>query len=98
MSLREVTPVDQSVDVGDADIVAARNPYDGSNVRGNDEEISRAVEETSHLTFRIRGGTVGFEDEEEFTTSTMSVFRPKEVTMWGAPLVICFPLCSGKNN
>lgn len=98
VSLREVTPVDQSVDVGDADIVAARNPYDGSSVRGNDEEIVEAVEETSHLTFRIRGGTVGFEDEEEFITSTMSVFRPKEVTMWGAPLVICFPLCSAKNN
>lgn len=98
VSLREITPVDQSIDLGDADIVAARSPYDGSHVRGNDEETAEAVEETSHLTFRIRGGTIGFEDEEGFTTSTMSVFRPKEVTMWGAPLVICFPLCSARNN
>lgn len=88
-----VYPLDQSTDQGDADIIGGRNPFTPRDVSVSDEEIEAALDRTSELTFRVRGGTVGFENEEAYYTSGMSIYRPEEITMWGSPVIICQPVC-----
>lgn len=58
-----------------------------------DEEIRAAVDWITGLTFRVRGGTIGFENEEAYRTSNMSLYRPEEIIMWEWLVVICQPTC-----
>lgn len=96
-AIQEVYPLDQSSDKGDADIIGGKNPFQARDVEVDDSEIREAVDKTSHLTFRVRGGTVGFDKEEEYRIDGMSVFKPEEVRLWGHPLTICRPICSPIN-
>jgi len=89
----EVYPLDQSADRGDADIIGGRNPFTSEDLSVADEDIAAAIDRTSGLTFRVNGGTIGFENEEAYKTSGMSVYRPEEITMWGWPVAICQPTC-----
>lgn len=90
--LEEVYPLDQA-GTGDADIIAARNPFGAGDVDADDDRITEAVDRTQFLTYRVRGGTIGFDKEAEFRVTGMSVFLPDGITMWGHPLVVCRPYC-----
>jgi hypothetical protein len=91
--LREVYPLDQEA-TGDADIIAARNPFSDASLRTEAESIEEAVENTQHLTFRVRGGTIGFENEARYTVNSMTVHKPEALSFWGFPVPICSPSCT----
>lgn len=90
--LEEVYPLDQA-GTSDADIIAARNPFCAGDVDADDDRIKDAVDRTQFLTYRVQGGTIGFDKEAEFPVTGMSAFLPDSITMWGHPLVICRPSC-----
>jgi hypothetical protein len=95
--LQEVYPLDQET-TGDADIIAARNPFADSGMRTEAEDIDEAIANTQQLTFRINGGTIGFEKEARFTTKSMSVYSPEEFSFWGFPISFCTPMCSAHRS
>lgn len=91
--LREVYPLDQE-QTGDADIIAAQNPFTPHDVELGDEDLKDAIRESQHLTYRVKGGTIGFEKEASFTTKSMSIMKPENISFRGFPLIICNPMCS----
>lgn len=91
--LEEVYPLDQE-STGDADIIAARNPFSTQTSETQGENIEEAVQNTQHITFRVRGGTVGFDKEERYTIKSMTVYQPKELSYWGFPVAFCSPICN----
>jgi len=95
--LQEVYPLDQDI-TGDADIIAARNPFAKSGMQTEAEDIDEAIANTHQLTFRINGGTIGFEKEARFTTKSMSVYNPEEFSFWGFPVAFCTPRCSAHRS
>ncbi|MFP8951658.1 hypothetical protein ACLI4Z_01620 [Natrialbaceae archaeon A-arb3/5] len=91
--LQEVYPLDQE-ETGDADIVAARNPFTPHDIESDDDDLIDAIKKTQHLTYRVKGGTIGFEKEASFTIKSMSIMKPENISFRGIPLVICNPMCS----
>lgn len=92
-TLKEVYPLEQSADRGDADIIGAKNPFGKQAVDGRYGDIGEAFEKTSHLTYRVNGGTVGFENEAEYRIQSVTAYKPEEITLWGHPLVFVSPMC-----
>lgn len=90
--LERVVPVDHG-NTGDADILAANNMY-ASAIQGASSDVQNAIEKTKRITYRISGGTIGFEKEREFRTGGMTLLRPSDITLWGHPLVIASPMCN----
>ncbi|MFD1513439.1 hypothetical protein [Halomarina rubra] len=95
--LEGVYPLSQSVS-NDADIIGGRNPYSANSADSGDSDIKDSINQTSHLTFRVNGGTIGFENEEAYRVGGMAAYRPVEITMWGHPVVICQPMCDAITN
>lgn len=91
--LEEVYPLDQEV-TGDADIIAARNPFNNQSLQTEAEDIKEAVQNTQHLTFRVRGGTIGFDKEEKYTLKSMTVYQPEALSYWGFPVAFSSPICN----
>jgi len=91
--IREAYPLDQSADKGDADIIGGKNPFTKDTVEPDDEEVGEAFDKTSHLTFRVNGGTLGFENEAEYRIKSATAYKPEEITLWGHPLVFTNPMC-----
>jgi len=89
----EVYPLDQS-GTGDADIIAGQNIAYPEGLDTDDEDLTEAVERTSHLTYRVNGGTLGFDKEQAYTVKSFSMYQPEEITLWGHPFVICTPMCN----
>lgn len=77
----------------DVDIIGGRNLFTTQDVASEDEQTRATVDRTTDLTFRLRGGIIGFENEEAYRTSSMSLYRPEEIIMWGWPVVICQSTC-----
>lgn len=94
--LEQIVPVDHER-TGDADILAAKNVYTQNEAEAS-EEICEAIANTSRLTYRVRGGTVGFENEREFRAQNMSVLRPHAIDLGGWPIVIGSPLCDALSD
>ncbi|WP_254810617.1 hypothetical protein [Natronosalvus amylolyticus] len=95
--LQEVYPLDQE-ETGDADIIAAKNPFTFSDIESQDEEVRDAIDRTQHLTYRVRGGTVGFDKEDSYTIKSMSVLKPDNLSLWGHQLAICSPMCNAHSS
>jgi len=89
--LEEVIPVNHDR-TGDADILAAKNVYKSEKTEGS-EQMHEAVERTARLSYRIKGGTIGFEKEREFRAEGMSLLRPEGITLGGWPVVMGAPFC-----
>jgi len=92
LPLEEVIPVNHDR-TGDADILSAKNVYQNQGV-GTEDEIQQAIETTDRLTYRIKGGTIGFEKESEFRAQGMSLLCPQDLHLGGWPIVIGSPFCN----
>ena len=57
------------------------------------QEIQEAIDRTDRLTYRVNGGTIGFENEREFRAEGLSLLHPKDITLGGWPIVIGTPSC-----
>ena len=62
--VQEVYPLDQSADCGEVDIIGGRNPFISEDDSVDNEDIKAAIEGASGQTFRVKRGTIGFENEE----------------------------------
>lgn len=94
--LERVVPVDHER-TGDADLVAAESAYSSSGKEAS-EELRESIDRTQRLTYRIKGGTVGFEKESEYRAQSMSLINPDMISLWGAPFVIGRPMCSAHSE
>lgn len=97
IELEKVVPVDQER-TGDADIISANNPFDPRHVDTNDDEIKDALENTQRLTFRVAGGTVGFDNEERYTVDSLTIYKVENISFWGFPFVFAKPICSAHTS
>ena len=89
--LEEVIPVNHER-TGDADILSAKNLYHSQDGNSS-QEIQEAIDRTDRLTYRVNGGTIGFEKEQEFRAEGLSLLRPNDITLGGWPIVIGTPTC-----